>query len=609
VAAPLALLVAGAATVVVLSDPDPALTLTAQVTEGQVNKMVTARGTVSAAKTANLSFKAANTVKTVDVKVGDKVRKGQKLGEEDNSSARFALLVAQGTLAAQQAALDLILNDVNPQGLAKIADRWRDVADQQKKNVDLKVEQDQKAYRRLQGAVQFDRAAIRSAQAKLDSDGCTQDGVARPGAALPPLFGAPARPVIPLDPTQTTGPQATCRADYAALQSARKQFFADRTAFLNAKKLRDFDEGDKRTNWRVALKDLETAKNAANIARVNRPNQILQARANVANAQANVAAAQSTVKNSYVYSPVDGVVTGIGNTVGEFSAGGNNLTPGTATAPGGTARIPTVGPLASADQKNLTGGNQLSAVNPIGNAFMQISDINAFQVIAAYPEADVAQITPGALAKVGFDALPGKDYDGTVTAINPTGVAGPEGKTFYYASVLLNSAPEQLRSGMAANVNVVVANVENKAYVVPTAAVRGDEDSSYVYVPGPDGKPHKQNFTKGKVGDDNTQVLMGLKPGDTVLVPETGTLPRASKDADVPPAPAAEQPMTINMDQPKAAPAPAPLPIMPIVGLTDPSMSMGMDTAGAGSVPDSTETDPDLADPTLGVDPAAAPGN
>jgi len=390
------------------------------------------------------------------------------------------------------------------------------------------------------------------------------------------------------------------------------------------------NRGVLRATWRTALKDVEIAKNAANIARVNRPNQILQAKANVANAQSNVGAAQSALKDRYVYAPVDGVVTGIGNTVGEFSAGGNNLTPGTAVAPGGTARIPTSGPLASADQKNFTNGAQLSAVSPIGSAFMQISDLNAFQVVAAYPEADVAQITPGSLSKVSFDALPGKDYDGTVTAVSPTGVAGPEGKTYYYATGLLNSAPDNIRSGMAANVSVTVATVENKAFVVPTSAVQGSDSSPYVYVPGPDGSPQKREFTKGKVGDDNTQVMDGLKPGDTVLVPETGALPKPDKDAYVPPAPAADQPVTVFLDKPPA-PAPAPLPITPIAGvpgmpgadpmaaadptMMDPTMGLGMDPGldsdlgpvGSDPVPPAPPAGADLGDPSASV--VTAPGN
>jgi multidrug efflux pump subunit AcrA (membrane-fusion protein) len=58
----------------------------------------------------------ANTLKTINVKVGDKVKKGQLLAQEDNSSLEQALIQAQELLADQQANLALILNDVTVPG-------------------------------------------------------------------------------------------------------------------------------------------------------------------------------------------------------------------------------------------------------------------------------------------------------------------------------------------------------------------------------------------------------------------------------------------------------------------------------------------------------------
>ena len=205
--------------------------------------MITAKGVVSAAKTANIGFKAANSVKTVDVKVGDKVKKGQKLGEQDNGSARFALLVASGTLSQQQAALDLILNDVNPEGLQKIADRAADVADQAEENIEIRRNADIKAYRRLQEVVRFRIQAMKSAKVKLDFDKCTEDGRAKYGATASELTAA-----IPSAPANKTSRDQLCAADYAALQETRRLFFADRTAFINAKKNIAVNEGVAKTS-------------------------------------------------------------------------------------------------------------------------------------------------------------------------------------------------------------------------------------------------------------------------------------------------------------------------------------------------------------------------
>jgi HlyD family secretion protein len=584
-------LVAGA-TVVVANSRGPELTLVSEVTEGSVSTMITAKGVAAAAKTANLSFKTNNTIKTIDVKVGDKVKKGQKLGELDNTSLKQALLTAQGTLVQQQAALDLILNDVNPQGLQAIANRAKDVADQAKNNIDIRYKADKKVYERQNTTLKYDKAAIQAAKSNLDTNGCTRNGstepqqfpapapnvvpVPGPGVQSPTPFGVPTRPTFPNDPDQATAPQNSCRAAYNTYRLAQQKEFNDRSTFINSRENQKVNRGVLRSTYRTALQALATAQNTANIARVNRPNQILAQKALVANAQAGVLAAQSGLKNSFIYAPSDGTVTAIDGAVGEYTAGGNNLTPQTPLAPGTTARIPSVGQLASNDQKNPTNTNatNLSAVNPAGGAFMQLSDLNTFQVVAAYPEADAAKITPGSLAKVTFDAFPAAGYDGTVTSVSPTPVSGPGGASLYYATVLLNQAPPELKSGMAANLSVVVATVQNKAYVVPSNAVQTSGDETYVMIPGENGVPEKKVFTRGSVGDDNSQVMDGLKPGDKVLVPSTGPLP--TSDDDAPDAPLGNQPVPVIYNPPaQAQPAPqaaAAPAAAPAAGM-DPSMA------------------------------------
>src|SRR5581483_10092263 len=145
-------------------------------------------------------------------------------------------------------------------------------------------------------------------------------------------FGTPVRPTFPRPSGQTTGPEATCRADYAALQAVRKTEFADRTSFINFRNNAKVNRGVLRQTYRTALQAQYTAYNTYNIARVNRPNQIVAQKALVANALTNVITAQSGLKNSYVYAPSDGTVAAIDGAVGEFSNGGNALSPATPQA-------------------------------------------------------------------------------------------------------------------------------------------------------------------------------------------------------------------------------------------------------------------------------------
>jgi HlyD family secretion protein len=569
------------------------MTLTAKVEEGQVSKMVTAKGVVSAAKTANLNFKTANTIHVVDVKVDDKVKKGQELGELDNGSLRRALLQSQQVLAQQQAALNLILYDVNPDGLREIWDRAKRVADQARKNIDLKHQADSYVVKRQEHIVDLDERAEDKAKDKLRSDGCQSNGTPTP-------------PVIPLDPRI-----ATCTSDKSAVDAADLKRYNDVTTLVNGKKNLAVNRGALRSTYRSARQTAVTAFNTYNIARVNRPNQILAQRALVANALVNVGNAQGSLANSYIYAPIDGTVSAIAGTVGEYNAGGSNLTPNTPLAPGGGVKIPTVGDLAGADQKNLTGGQGpnlgLQAVLPGGNTFMQLTDVSAFSVVAAFPQGQAAQINPGSHARVSIDALAGKSADGTVTAVSPIGTPGANGAPMYYATVLLDKdqVPDDLKSGLTANVSVVLSTIENKALVVPTAAVTQDDGESVVEVPGNGGRPQTKKITRGKVGDDNTEVLSGLKRGDTVLIPDSGPLP-VPANSQAPSVPT-DQALTFERVNPPAL-APQPQGPAPVAAPVQDATTYPGDP---GDLPDDDSTATGAGgSPTAGmggVNPFAAP--
>ena len=585
------------------------MTLTAKVDEGSVSRMITAKGVVSAAQTADLSFQAANWVHVVDVKVGDKVKKGQKLAELDTGGARRAMLTAQETVTQQQAALDLILNDVNPRGLQAIYEHARASADQARKNIDLKQSADAYTARRAEHAVHLDVQAEKTAKVQLRADNCLPNG-------------DPAPTTLPTLPT----PAATCTTDKNAVAAADLKRYNDITTLVSDRKTLKVDRGGLISTYRTARSAAVTAYNTWNIARVNRPSQIAAQRALLATALVGIANAQGMLSNAYIYAPIDGTVSAIAGTAGEFNSGGSNLTPNTPLAPGGQAKIPTTGDLAGYDQKSLTGGQGpnlgLQNVLPGGNAFMQLSDISAFSVVAAFPQNEASQINPGSRAKVAFDAFPNTSTDGTVTAVSPIGTPGVGGAPMYYATVLLDKGqtPDGLKSGLTTNVSVVTSTIANKAMVVPTSAVSQDGSGAYVEVPGPGGTPQKKWFTRGPAGDDNTQVVSGLRKGETVLIPDSGALP-VPADQKAPHV-ATNQPINFEhvappASQPQAAPPPAPAQPAPVAAadtypgdpgdLPDPSSADGSGGAGGSPTAGMGGVNPFATPPAQAASPA--PGN
>jgi multidrug efflux pump subunit AcrA (membrane-fusion protein) len=125
--------------------------------------------------------------------------------------------------------------------------------------------------------------------------------------------------------------------------------------------------------------------------------------------------------------------------------------------------------------------------------------------------------------QVTFDAIPGLERAGTVLSVAASGV-NISGVTNYYATVLLTQTYPRLKDGLTAEVTVTTSSLNN-VLVVPNSAVIRAGDQTFVNVVGPNGQPERLPFRPGAVGDDNTQVLSGLQPGQRILQPRNGTPP------------------------------------------------------------------------------------
>lgn len=444
------------------------------------------------------------------------MKKGQLLAQEDNSSLEQALVVAQQIFADQQAQLALILNDVTVPGDLKILEAARKFAEDARHNIDLKEKADADLVTRARELLKIDEQTLETAQKKAQADGCGPNG---PLTALP-----------------TAAEIALCATDETAVKAAELLVFNQRTVVITDEDNERVDRGNLETTYAQDLITVKTDENVYRIAATNRPSQIAIQQALLADDQAAVVIAQNSLENSYVYAPADGTVTAVTGTVGEYMQCCGPQSPPSPLAPGSNAQIPDVGGPATSDRRNpgtlqgVGGLEALRATAPSGGAFIQLGDLNTFQVVVPFPEADAVRIEPGSAAKLTFDALPGVENDGTVTSISPTGV-DIGGVTNYYATVLLTNVDSALKSGLTSNVSVVTSTVKNKALVVPTSAVTTQGGESFVETPGPGGKPQRVPFTPGKVGDDNIEVLSGLTKGQSVLLPPNRPLPRPRPQA------------------------------------------------------------------------------
>lgn len=106
-----------------------------------------------------------------------------------------------------------------------------------------------------------------------------------------------------------------------------------------------------------------------------------------------------------------------------------------------------------------------------------------------------------------------KEYTGSITLISPI---GENGSNIYPVEVELSNEQNILKPGMFAEVSLEVAKAQNQIFL-PKKAVLSDDEKSYVYV-AENNEPKRVTVEKGFTQDGMVQILNGLKEGDQVIV-------------------------------------------------------------------------------------------
>jgi len=250
-------------------------------------------------------------------------------------------------------------------------------------------------------------------------------------------------------------------------------------------------------------------------------------------AQAAVDVAQRTVDALKITAPISGVVT-LGN--GQASAGTaglgslSQLLAGAASGSGGSAgsgaaALGSVAGSGSGSGGSGSGGSVISAGSPIssGGALFTITDASSLSVTAQVDETDVLTVKPGVSAHIQLNAVPGADYPGTVTAVDPNSTTSTQGGVTYTVRITLgvgtlsdgSTAPTPL-PGMSAIADLDVVTVQH-ALSVPSAALVTDGNVTSVWIID-GGVAHKHPIRLGAQGDKTVQVLSGLNAGQRIVI-------------------------------------------------------------------------------------------
>lgn len=445
---------------------------TAITRQGNLILRASGTGTLIAASQVNIGFPSSGKLKTLNVKVGDKVEAGQLLAQLDDSSLQTQLaqakqtlldltspvgiataeqnvVAAEATVQTTQKKLQLLISPAVQIWEERLVQRQQDLLIAQNEAGANPSTAVQKKINDAQLLVKLAQANLFTAHSDyptylLDNFALTttdaRTGVVSIVYETDPVTGAQTN--IPIIYAPTENQIATARAAYALANAS----------LVEAQ------------NYAAALNGTEVPSDATGTALA----QFNQAKLNVQTAQDNLDATQ-------LYAPISGTVMAISNQVGESVASGT---------------------------------------------FMTIADLSQADIQIYMDQNDWNNIKIGYEADVTFDALPDQIFVGKVMQVSPQLVT-VQGSSIVEGLVQLDlkqasgADPLQLPLGVSASVDVIAAKATN-AILVPVQALHLLSPGSYAVFVMTGGKPTLRIVTVGIQDATYAEIKTGLQAGEVV---------------------------------------------------------------------------------------------
>lgn len=239
-----------------------------------------------------------------------------------------------------------------------------------------------------------------------------------------------------------------------------------------------------RKNFEQAKLNLEEAKNA----RLNvqlRKSDIQSAEAGTVRSRVSLDNARVQLDSTTVTAPRSGVVTV------KYIEEGTVIPPGTSTFAQGTAIV-------------------------------QVADVSQMFVEVNVDEGDIASVKMGQVVRITVEAYPGKQFEGTVTRVNPAAQNSQNLTAVPVRVAIKLEEGMQLLPGMNARCEFITLNKPD-VLMAPNQAVRTDEETNepYVLVKGADPKkPERRKIEVGARGSNGVEIVSGLEDGEEVVIAE-----------------------------------------------------------------------------------------
>lgn len=468
-----------------------------------VEQSVSVTGRVKPAESVSLAFEKSGKITSAGVSVGNRVSQGQVLVTLASGDLSADLIQAEASVRAEQAKLAELERGSRPEEIQveEIKVRNAEIALMDAKN--NLIDKIQDAYTKSDDAVHnkidqfFDNPRSVSPTLKFTVDYQLNNNITERRKNAEYLLQSWNQLVFSLSVnsvgTNDVGPakqntseiRSLIELSATAINSLTVSNSLSQTT-LDAWKA---DVLTARTNINTALNNLTAAEeklrsadSALQLARQqldlkmsgSDPQQIEAQRAQVERAQANANNIRAQLSKNVIVAPIAGVITKQDAKVGEIAS-------------------------------------------PNINLVSLISD-SQYEIEANVPEADIAKVKVGDMAKTTLDAY-GNDveFDARVVSIDPAETI-VEGVATYKITLQFANKDEKIKSGMTANVDVGTEKKEN-VIAIPQRSVVSKDGKKIVRVLKGENTIEEVEVTTGLRGSDGSiEITSGLSEGDKIVL-------------------------------------------------------------------------------------------
>ena len=151
----------------------------------------------------------------------------------------------------------------------------------------------------------------------------------------------------------------------------------------------------------------------------------------------------------------------------------------------------------------------------VSAAFLTVGVSDSLRVRINIDENDIGMLEEGQPVDLTFAALDDREYTGKVAWIAAQGEVD-QGLVTFPVDIALDAPDEQLRAGLTADVEILVAEARN-VIVVPKAAVQTTPRGGLVFVAATDGSSSRRVVQTGLSGRLLIEIVSGLEAGDFVM--------------------------------------------------------------------------------------------